>query len=266
VIDRLPLVQIEGAGQLLQVHHVGQVGLGEAQDAEWPSGGGVTAGLERNDLDGHVRPFSRFEEVRQLPAHDAGAPDRASQHGLIQRHPQMRRLRPGEQGLPGHPQPNAPLDLIGWSGLMAKKRDGVGIFIGLQQAGHELDLIRADARGGFLKAQISLEPAGQDVGVVVPPAVGVGVARERQQRRALVLVGHPVEGEHGGDVPVLEPDPAGLEPLHFGLRRADHLPGVLDGDAPGLAQTAKLGTKQDAQHGRPAAAWRGDHVAYVRVA
>ena len=44
------LVEIEGAGELLQVDDVGQVTLGEAQDAERPAGGRVPAAFERNDL------------------------------------------------------------------------------------------------------------------------------------------------------------------------------------------------------------------------
>src|SRR5215831_4010347 len=54
VVDRLALVQVEGAGELLQVYQVGQVTLAEAQDAERASRRGVAAQLQRDELEADV--------------------------------------------------------------------------------------------------------------------------------------------------------------------------------------------------------------------
>ena len=55
VLDVGTLLQVDGAGELLHVHHVGQVLLLEAQDGERPARAGVTAAVERHDLEGDLR-------------------------------------------------------------------------------------------------------------------------------------------------------------------------------------------------------------------
>ena len=54
VIDIVALVQVQGAGELLDIDDVGQVGIGEAQDAEGTAGRGVPADVERYDLQLHI--------------------------------------------------------------------------------------------------------------------------------------------------------------------------------------------------------------------
>src|SRR5688500_11313258 len=62
-------VQVEGAGELLHVDDVGQLPLGEAQDAERPAGRRVTAAVERHDLHRDVPLGRQVEQVGDLPAH-----------------------------------------------------------------------------------------------------------------------------------------------------------------------------------------------------
>src|SRR5215831_1952973 len=52
VVDVPSFILVEGAGQVLQVDDVGEVGRGEAQHGEGASGGGVTPAAERHDLEG----------------------------------------------------------------------------------------------------------------------------------------------------------------------------------------------------------------------
>ena len=221
---------------MLDVDHVGQVALGEPHDAERARFRGVDTGGERDDLDGHVRAVGHLQEVLQLAAHDAGPPGRAAQHRLVQHGPQVHRLRLAQQGLAGHPQPDPLIDLGGRGLLASQVRDRARVVLGLQQPGHELELVGPDAGRGLLEADVGLEPGRQHVAVVVPPPVPARGAGQFMQGRALLLVGHLVEGEQVGDVALLEAHPAGLQPAHLRPRGPDHAPRVLQGDAPLLAQ------------------------------
>ena len=89
-------------------------------------------------------------------------------------------------------------------------RDGhrAGVVLGLQQPGHELDLVGAHQAGGLLQTDVGLEPGGQDVVVGVPPSLAVGLTGQGEQRVPLGLVSEPVEREEVRDVPFLEADPA----------------------------------------------------------
>ena len=131
---------------------------------------------------------------------------------------------------------------------------------------HELQLEGADQRGRGLQAQVGLEPVGQDVGVLRPPALGVGLLHERQQPGTGLLVGDPVEGEQVGHVPVLEADPAVLQAADLGPGCADLIAGLFRRDPGVLAQAAQLGAEQHAQYGRAAPGIGGQGVAVRRAA
>ncbi len=96
----------------------------------------------------------------------------------------------------------------------------------LQEAVHELDLERADVRGGTLQPDVGLEPAGQHVAEVVPPAGDAGVPGQPQGGGAFGVVGDAVEREQVLHVAGLETDPAQLHPADFGLGGPDRVPGA----------------------------------------
>src|SRR4051794_12272670 len=54
VVDVVAFVEVERAGELLDVDDVGQVLVREAQDGEGSAGRGVATGPERDDLQAHV--------------------------------------------------------------------------------------------------------------------------------------------------------------------------------------------------------------------
>ncbi len=109
------LVQVERAGELLEVDDVGQVGLGEAQDRERPAGRGVPAVAENGAICSEMFGSS-FISIRwsSWARHQLGA-DRAS--GAAR----PRRSTAHSVGAPGavssclapHPQLDAALDLPG---------------------------------------------------------------------------------------------------------------------------------------------------------
>src|SRR5262249_59944980 len=66
VVDVIAPVEVEGAGELLDVHHVRHVGFAEAQHGERPAGCGVPAAAERHDLNGDMAQPSDLNEVVQL--------------------------------------------------------------------------------------------------------------------------------------------------------------------------------------------------------
>ena len=103
-------------------------------------------------------------------------------------------------------------DLLFRHGVVAEPGDGAGVVLGLEQAVHELDFEGPDDRGGRLQPQVRLEPVGQDVVVLRPPAGAVGLPGERQQADPLLIIGHAVQGEQVGHVPLLEANPAVLHP------------------------------------------------------
>src|SRR2546429_7911687 len=55
VVDVLAIVQVQRAGELLDVHDVWQFRLGETQESERAARGGVTAAAERDHLNGDLR-------------------------------------------------------------------------------------------------------------------------------------------------------------------------------------------------------------------
>ena len=185
VLDVRALLQVDGAGELLDVDHVRQVPLLEAQDGERPARAGVTAAGERDDLDGHVRHRGHLDEVAELGAHHRGAADRPPQHRLVHDRPDPGRVRPGEQVLALEAQPDPALDLRRGRGLVAQPGDGPRVVLGLEQAVHELDLEAADGGGRGLQAEVGLEPVGQDVAVLGPPVRLAGLLGQGEEPRPL---------------------------------------------------------------------------------
>ncbi len=62
IVHVVTFVKVEAAGEVFDVHHVGQTLMGEAQDAEGASGGGVPTGVERNDLQPDVQHAGHFQQ------------------------------------------------------------------------------------------------------------------------------------------------------------------------------------------------------------
>ena len=123
----------------------------------------------------------------------------------------MGALRFGEQLLAGHAQVDAALDLVARLAPHVGGDDGPGVLLGLEQAGHELHLVAVDRRRGLLEPHVHLEPAGQHVGVVVPPARGVGLSDELHECLTFGRIGHAVQGEQIHDVAFLEAHATELE-------------------------------------------------------
>jgi hypothetical protein len=85
-----------------------------------------------------------------------------------------------------------------------------GAVLGLQQAGHELDLVGADHRAGLFQAQVGLEPARQDVAVLAPPAGFVGARSQHEERVSFLLVSDAVQGQQISHVTRFKADPPQL--------------------------------------------------------
>ena len=79
--------QVEGAGEVLDVDHVGQGGFGEAQDSEGAAGGGVAAVAEGHDLQADLGQGGGLEQVVQLGAHHLAAAHGSAQRCLVHDRP-----------------------------------------------------------------------------------------------------------------------------------------------------------------------------------
>src|SRR5690348_16425618 len=257
-VDFDGLVEVQGAGELLDVDHVGQIGLGEPQDGERAAHGRLRARAERQDLQRHRRVVGHLGQVRQLLPDHLPAAHRAAQRALVHYHPQLRRVRPAQDLLAAGPQLAPPRDLL-FRGRRSLPYQRAGVPLGLQQAGDELDLVGPDDRGRRLQAHIRLGPQGQDVRVRVPPAPRVRFLGQVEQRGALLSIGDAVQGQQVGHVACLEPDPAVLDPADLGVRAADRLGGLLGGNAPRFAQPVQLAAEHQALDGR-AARTRAEHT------
>ena len=244
------LVQVQGAGELLEVHHVGHLGLAEAQHGERPARRGVTAPVERHDLDGDVAHLGHLGQVAQLGSHHLAAAHRAPQRPLVQHRPHLRGIRAGQQVLALEPHAHPPVDLITGRPGVAEQGDRPGVVLGLEQAVHELQLEGPDDRGGHLQAQVGLEPVGHDVAVLGPPARRVGLPGQPHQPVPDLLVGDAVQRQQVGDVPLLEPDEAVLHPADLGPGSADLVGRLLRRDAGRVAEPVQLDTHEHAGHGR----------------
>src|SRR5260370_28402468 len=119
-IDVLALVQVESAGQLLEIDHVGQVRLGKAHDGERPGLGGVAARPERRDLERDPGILGRLDQVPELRPEHLPAADWPPQCRLVHDGPQARAALLGEQFLPGDADADAaPYLLLGRAGPAA---------------------------------------------------------------------------------------------------------------------------------------------------
>jgi hypothetical protein len=88
VVDVLALIQVQGAGELLDVDDVRHVLASEPEHRERAARARVPAGRERHHLDGDVaQAAGHLGEVGQLPAHDRTAADRTPDGGLVQDRP-----------------------------------------------------------------------------------------------------------------------------------------------------------------------------------
>src|ERR1700683_4228078 len=130
------LVEVESAGEVLQVRHVRKVRVAEPQDGE-PAGYRVTAHVGRNDLQGKVLPAAEAEQVAELVAQDFLASDRPPQRRLLDDRPEPEASL-GEPALPFLAQDDVPFRFADRD--VAKCENGGGVLGRLQQAGYELRL------------------------------------------------------------------------------------------------------------------------------
>jgi len=126
-----------------------------------------------------------------------------------------------------------------------------GVLLVLDQPGHELHLVGADDLGDLLQSQVVLEPAREDVAVLLPPPTGVGLPHQAQHGRALLVVGDPVQRQQVDDIAFLESHPAQFQPADLRVGRADGVAGRLPADPGVLPEPAQLGAQNDARDGRP---------------
>src|SRR6185312_2511980 len=111
VVDVDPLVQVERAGELLEVDDVGQVRLAEPQDGERAARGRVPAVAQGRDLQGDVGQPVELDEPVELLALQLSAREAAPQGRLVDDGPQGGAIRGGEDGLAAHPELDATFDL-----------------------------------------------------------------------------------------------------------------------------------------------------------
>src|SRR5208282_3873697 len=97
------LVEVEGAGELLEVDHIRQVLVGKAHDRERAGLGNRPAGPERRDLERDPGVLGDLDQVLKLLPEHRGAAHRAPQRGLVHDRPQAGTALLGKQFLPGDP-------------------------------------------------------------------------------------------------------------------------------------------------------------------
>src|ERR1700721_1680053 len=99
MIDVVAFIQVEGAGELLDVHHVWHIVVTEAQDGERPAGRRMPAPAEGHYLNGDVAQAGDLDERVPLAPHDCLATTGAAQRPLVEDRPPLRRPGAGEQVL-----------------------------------------------------------------------------------------------------------------------------------------------------------------------
>src|SRR2546421_5762912 len=142
LVDVFALVQVHRAGELFDVDHVGQFGVGEAQDAVRAAGRRVPADLEWDDLDPDVGQLRRGDQRLDLAAHHLDAADRTAQGRLVDDHPQLYRFGPGEDLLPADPQLHPVRELLVGDAPPPQQYDSAGVIAGLQQPREQLHVLR----------------------------------------------------------------------------------------------------------------------------
>ena len=181
-VDVLFLVDVEAAGQVLDVDHVGQLGVGEAQDAE-RAAERPRARRSRTASPGSARSAAGCSPAAPPPARAAPRGRRSAGAAPPRPAPPTAAAPSGRwsSSLRRHPQLGPPVDLLAGRGVVAEPDHRPGVRLGLQQPGDELDLVGADQFGGLFQVEIVVEPGVQHVAVGVPPARGVGLPGEREQ-------------------------------------------------------------------------------------
>ncbi len=235
---------------MFEVDDVGQGRFGEPQDGERTARGGVASTLERDHLDGDVRQPGDLQQVLQLAAHRLRTTLRSAQRGLVDHHPHLGRLRPVQQPGAAQAQADAAFHFLLVSQRVAQGDDGAGVVLGLQNPGNELELIATDEGGRRLQPDIGLEPAGDQVGIGVPPSASARLADQAQEDRPPGVVEYPVAGQQVGGVARLQRRPPGLQSADLGGGAADDVAGLLLGDAQALPKLTQLVAQDHAQDGR----------------
>ena len=113
MVDVVALVQVDGAGELLDVDHVGQLRLREAQDGERPPAAACPPAWNGMICSRMLGFLAASISASIWPPHDLGATDRPAQHGLVDDRPQLRRLDPVEDLLALPAQLDPAVDLVG---------------------------------------------------------------------------------------------------------------------------------------------------------
>src|ERR1035438_7183042 len=144
------LVEVQSAGEVFQVRHVGEIRLAEPQDGE-SAGDGVTAHAGRNDLQREVLPAAEAEQVAELIAQDFLASDRPPQRGLLDDRPEPEPSL-GEPALPFLAQDDVPFGFADRD--VAERENGGRVLLRLQQAGYQLRLVHPDRGRGPFPPQI----------------------------------------------------------------------------------------------------------------
>src|SRR5690625_3347993 len=243
LVDLPPAVQAHRPGELFQVDDVGQAEVRVAQNGERPRLGGVRARAEGDDLERDVGALAELLQPLELPAHDVGPADRATHSGLVDDRPQLAAAIALDVAL----APHAHRDPVLGHGIGNRPRGGddrAGVLLGLKHAGHELRLVDADAGGGLLKADIDLEPVGQRIAVVLPPAGLLGFARQLDHGLDLDLVGDAVQLQQVLDIADLEADPSQFHPADLRFRTPDVVARLAAGHPARLTRLAEFGSEQ----------------------
>ncbi|HUZ26599.1 MAG TPA: hypothetical protein VMV07_22835, partial [Streptosporangiaceae bacterium] len=98
------LVEVEGAGHVLAVNDVRQLGGREAQQVEHAVHGGMRAPGEWQHLQGDAGRPGGLDEAGELGAHNRGPGGGTAQDRLVDHHPQVWRVGAGQDLLAGHAQ------------------------------------------------------------------------------------------------------------------------------------------------------------------
>ena len=219
----------------------------------------MASGPEGHHLKRDVGFSRHLGQSDKLGVHHLLATDRAAQCRLVHHGPQPGPARLCEHFLPGQAQAHPALDLFGRRGGLSQPDHGPCVIGRLEQSGNELHLVEPYQRRCLFQSHVDLEPVGQDVAVLVPPAGRVRLLGQGDQGLGLLLV-HAVEVKQVLYVALLEADPPQFHPADLGSRSPDRVSGVVPGNSLGLAQPAELGTQQDPQHGRATARLCRDHA------
>jgi uncharacterized protein len=199
---RLPLpLQGDAVPQLLGNHHVVQHGVGIVPEAEYDKGlteDGVLR-VEGENPQGQVRPVGLLGQPPKLFVHHRLVADPALQDRFIEHDRELQPL-PIENLLASHADPDHAPDHARRHRLdPAVAADDVpGVSLGLQQAGHHVNVPYGHGRRLVLQADELLIVLGDAIGEFLPPALLGRVLGEPEQQRPagpgdLVVVEQPLD-------------------------------------------------------------------------